>query len=133
MKADLRALLLATSGLTTHVGSRIDWGGSAQGEICPRIVLWRIGEATGRTMKGPDSIRFYRVQCDIYAETEIKADDVGEIVRATLDHYRGGRFELITFENVNDTREGGSNEASYPHRVSLDFITRWRAPNVVNT
>ncbi len=132
MKEDLRTLLLASSGLTDLCGNRIDWGGSPQGAPYPRIVLWRIGENTGKTMQGPDSIRFYRIQCDVYAETDLEAEGLSEALRALLDHYRGGRFELITFEAVNDTREGGSNEARYPHRVSLDFITRWRAPNALD-
>lgn len=126
MEEELRAILLATAGVTTLCGNRIDFGANAQGAAYPRIVMFTIGNDVGSTMQGPDSIEFGRVQIDIYAETYAQAKQLSRAVKTTLNHYRGGGFQLVTFESARDSREGGTNEAERPYRVSLDFITRWR-------
>jgi len=46
-------------------------------------------------------------------------------VRAVLDGYSGGGFQGVFLAGSRDTREGGTNEAERPFRVSLDFITHF--------
>lgn len=127
MKQELRALLLASSGLTALVGNRIDWGKNAQGSEYPRVTLHGVSRNIGSHMQGPDSIEFARVQINCMALTEGQADAVASEITRLLNHYRGGNFELITFEGDGDLQEGGTNVAERPVGVRLDFLTRWRA------
>lgn len=127
MEEELIALLLASSGITALCGNRIDFGGNPQGAQNPRIVLWTISNNIGSHMQGPDAIEFGRVQIDAYADTYSQSKQLSRAVIAVLSHYRGGGFQLVTFEGARDSREGGTNEADRSYRVSLDFLTRWRA------
>ena len=123
MEEHFRALLLNTTAVTDIVSTRIDFGGGPQGQADPRIALWTIGDLENHTMNGPDGLSTGRVQVDCYASTYAGAKTLSRAVRAALDGYSDADFQGIFHSGSRDTREGGSNEAYRPYRVSLDFIT----------
>jgi hypothetical protein len=125
MEEDLRAILLASSGVTALVGTRINFGTHPQGQLMPAIVLNTISADNGHTNSGPDSLLTGRVQVDSYGLTYGATKALSRAVLAALDGYRGGSFQGIFHAGSRDSREGGSNEADRPYRVSTDFLTNW--------
>ena len=125
MEEQIVALLLASSGVTALCGNRINFGANAQGAAYPRIVMWTIGDAEGHNLQGPDGHSVGRVQVDCYGATYASAKQLSRAVRAVLDGYSGGGLQGVFLAGTRDTREGGSNEAERPFRVSLDFITHF--------
>ena len=129
MEEQLRAILLASSGVTALApAARINWGAHPQGAALPALVLNVISDAEEYTMTGPDGLSQGRVQVDAYADTYAQAKQLSRAVLAALSGYRGGGFQGVFHVGTRDSREGGSNEADRPFRVSLDFTTHWRQP-----
>ena len=127
MEEAFRAILHAASGVTNLApASRINFGGHPQGKPLPAIVLSVIGDNGGHTLKGADGLSVGRVQVDCYGDTYSGAKALSRAALTALDAYRGGSFSSIFHDGSRDSREGGSNEADRPYRVSLDFITNWR-------
>ena len=127
MEIEFRAILLASSGVTSLApSSRINFGATPQGQPLPAIVLNTISDNGGHTLTGTDGLSVGRVQVDCYGDTYGAAKGLSQAAIAALDAYRGGNFSGIFHAASRDGREGGSNEADRPYRVSLDFITNWR-------
>lgn len=126
MEEAFRAILLTNAQVSAIVGTRVDWGSQTQGAGYPSIVLHVIDDFEDATMTGPSGLSQGRVQVDCYAETYGAAKLLSRAVRAVLDGYRGGQFSGIFHAATRDGREGGTNEATRPYRVSLDFFTNWR-------
>jgi hypothetical protein len=127
MKAAFRAILLASSGVTTLApASRINWGARPQGSALPGVVMNVTSDAEDYTLAGRDGLSQGRVQVDCYGQTHTEAEQLSAAVRAALSGYRGGNFRLVEHVATQDRREGGANEADRPFRVILDFLTHWR-------
>lgn len=122
MEEAFRSLLLATAGVTALVGSRVDWGARPQGSAFPAIALHLVSDVNGHTLDGPETMREARVQVDCWAETYAGAVALGRAVRAALDGHRGGDFLGVFLANMRDGREGGTDSADRPFRISLDFL-----------
>lgn len=128
MEEEFRALLTGSAAVTAIVpASRINWGAHPQGAALPGLVLNVIDDAEGLVMNGPNGLFQGRVQVDCYAETYKGSKQLSRVVHALLHGYRGGSFRLVSHDSSRDSREGGSNEATRPYRVSMDFNTAWRA------
>jgi hypothetical protein len=122
MELQLRALLLASLGLPA---ARISWGEHPQSITSPYVVLTRISDGQGLTLKGPDMLTRSRVQIDIYAPVYSAAKQVSDAVKALLHGYRGAGFRLVSHDGTRDSREGGE-DADRLHRISMDFLVTWR-------
>lgn len=129
MEEELRALLLAATTVTDISGSRINFGARPQGQMLPAIVLNTISGAIGLVHSGPDGMLSASVQVDCYAHSYGAAKALSLAVIGLLHGHRSGAFKGVFLTNTRDSREGGSNEAERPFRVSLDFDTHWRADN----
>jgi hypothetical protein len=127
MEQEFRSILLASSGVTALVGTRVNFGTHPQGQPYPALVLNVISDAEDYHMNGPNGLFQGRVQVDCYGLTYGAAKAASRAVRALLHCYRGGGFLLITHVSTRDSREGGSNEVERPFRVGMDFTTAWRA------
>jgi len=127
MEEDLRALLLASTAVTTLAGTRVNFGVNPQGAARPNVVLNVIDGAEGMTMSGPDGLSQSRVQVDCYGDTYSAAKTLARAVIATLNGHHDNNFRGVFHVTTRDTREGGTNEADRPYRTSLDFMTHWRA------
>lgn len=126
MEEELRAILLGDAGVSNVAGNHVDWGANAQGATGPRVVLWVIDGSEGYTMRGPDKLWRGRVQADCYAESYGAVTSLSRAVVARLGGYRGGGFQGVFQEGTRSGREGGTNDAERPFRVSLDFMINWR-------
>ena len=126
MEEAFRALLLASSGVTALVGTRINWGAHPQGAAMPFIVLTVISGNGGHTLQGRDGLSEGRVQVDCYADTYRAAKLLARAVAGAVDAHQGGQFSGVFHAGTRDLREGGANEADRPYRVSMDFMTHWR-------
>lgn len=126
MEEDVRTLLLADGGVSAIVGTRINWGAHPQGASMPAIVLTAVSNVSGHTLDGPWAMSDGRVQVDCYADTYSSAKALGRAVRTALDGYAGGTINAVFFENAQDGREGGTNEAERPFRMSLDFFVNYQ-------
>jgi hypothetical protein len=96
MEELIRARLLASGGVTSLAGSRVDFGGNPQGTANPRVCMWTISDAEGLTISGPDGFSPGRVQVDCYGDTYSSAKALARAVRAALDGYADGALQLVT-------------------------------------
>lgn len=129
MEEALRTMLLANAGVTAIAGTNINWGEHPQGVATPFIVLTLIDDAEGLYLdadEGSDGLSIGRVQVDCYGTSYRTAKRLARAVRAAAHGYRGGSFSGIFEVASRDFREGGSNEADRPFRVSVDLLTHWR-------
>jgi hypothetical protein len=128
MEEEFRAILTGAAAVTALApASRINFVSHPQGAPLPGVVLTVVTDFENMTMRGPDGLSQGRVQADCYAMTYTQAKQLSRAVRAALSGYSGGGFSLVEHVATRDGREGGSNEAERPFRVSLDFQTHWRA------
>ncbi|ARU02971.1 tail completion protein gp17 [Yoonia vestfoldensis] len=125
MEEAFRTILAASPAVSGIAGDRINFGTNVQGARYPRIVMFTIDDAEGHNLDGPDGHSIGRVQVDCYAMSYEEAKLLSRTVRAVLDGYSGDGFQGVFHALSRDTREGGSNEAKRPFRVSLDFITHY--------
>ncbi|MDG3040439.1 DUF3168 domain-containing protein [Roseicyclus marinus] len=128
MEEALRSLLLANSTIAGLLAGGVNWGTRPQGQPLPAIVLNVITSAEGYRLKGRDGLLQARVQVDCYGSTYGSAKILSRAVIDLLGGYSGGGFRGVFHVGTRDSREGGSNEADRPFRVSLDFTTHWREP-----
>ena len=125
MEEQLRTLLLASSGVSSHVGGRINFGVHPQGEPFPAIVLNTISDSEGYTLSGPNGVTESRFQCDCYAGTYGAAKLLSRAVRGLLSGHSDSAFQGVFHVGSRDGRESGSNEVERPYRVSMDFMVHF--------
>jgi len=125
MEEQFRSLLTGSAAVTAIVpASRISWGVIAQGKPLPAIALNVISNQDGLTYKGPDGLWQGRVQVDCYGTDYGTTLALGETIIALLSGYKGGRFLGIFLDGRRDNYDPAA--INRPHRVSLDFATKWR-------
>lgn len=127
MEEELLTVLLSDAAVSAATGGRVAWVKRPQGDVLPAVVLNVIHDANGLTMQGPDGLWQGRVQADCYALTLVEVKAAARALISLLHGYRGGGFRLVEHVATRDSREGGTDEAEMPFRVSLDFMTHWRA------
>ncbi|RHZ91151.1 DUF3168 domain-containing protein [Cereibacter sphaeroides] len=126
MEEALRALLLASGGVTALAAKRVNFGSHPQGDPLPALVLNTISDREGLTVSGPDGVQQARVQIDCYAESYGAAKQLSRAVRAVLHGHSGGGFQGVFLDGARDLREPG-DDTGRPYRVSLDFLTIYSA------
>ena len=124
MERQLRALLRADPAIAA-ITAHINWGAHPTGLPWPAAVLTVISDTQGYTLDGPDGLSAIRVQIDCYAATYDAAKDRSRAIRAKLSGYSGGQFQGVFLAGLRDGREGGTNEADRPFRVSMDFMVHF--------
>ena len=122
MEEQIRALLLADSGVSGLVSDRINYGEHPQGEAMPFIVLNVISDAEEYHLTGPKGVSVARIQADCYAATYGAAKQLSRSVRELLSGYQSKPVQGVFHVSSRDGREGGTNEAERPYRVSMDFM-----------
>lgn len=121
MEELIRARLLAEAGVTDFVGSRVNFGEHPQGAALPGLVLQTVSGIDGYNISAPDGVNQARVQVDCYAVSYGAAKLLSRAVLAALSGWSGGGVQGVFHAGSRDGREGGTNEAARPFRVSLDF------------
>ena len=125
MEETFRALLLSDSGVSSHVGNRVNFGTHPQGRPLPAIVLNVVSSTEDNHMNGKGPFNG-RMQVDVYGGTYKAATLAARAVLNKLNSYRGGGFDFIEHISTRNSRKSGSNEVSQPFRASLDFNIIWR-------
>lgn len=123
MEAALVAKLLASAGITTLVGQRINWSRRPQGSGLPAIVLHRIDGAPDYHLTGASGIVASRVQVDCWGASYGSAKSVARAVEAVVSAARftqgAVRFDAIL---IIDERDSSFDENNTPlYRTSLDL------------
>jgi hypothetical protein len=103
------------------VGARVNFGAHPQGQPLPAIVLNTVSDLEGVSLDGRDGLSGARIQVDCYAIDYGPAKRLSRAVKAVLNGYSGDRIQGVFHAGSRDGREGGTNEAIRPYRVSLDF------------
>lgn len=124
MEEQLRALLQTDTAIGT-ITPHINWGAHPQAQPLPALVLNVISDTEGYTLDGPDGLSAIRVQADCYATTYGAAKALSRAVRSKLSGHSGGQFQGVFLAGSRDGREGGTNEADRPFRVSMDFMVHF--------
>ena len=131
MEENLIAHLLADSGLSALVSTRVHPGSLPQDSALPAVVVNRISGAPQYDDKGETGLNEARIQLDCWAGTYSLAKLVARAVIARLSAFDGAVgttvFVHIMLESERDTRETGGNAAEHLFRTSLDFNI-WTQP-----
>lgn len=125
MEEAIRTLLLADSGVSSRASDRVNFGTHPQGQPFPAIVLNTISDAEEYTLDGPNGLSQGRVQADCYGDSYRSAKELSRAVRSLLSGYQSGAFQGVFHVSSRDSREGGTNEADRPYRVSMDFMVHF--------
>ena len=126
MEEGIIARLLATSGVTALVSTRVSPGRRPQASALPAIDVNTISGAPVYTDDGESGLASARVEINCWGQTYSSAKLVARAVKAALSAFVG-ESAGITFQNVllddeRDFSETGSNAAEYLFSTNLDFI-----------
>jgi len=128
VEQELRNLLRGDPDIAAQTDGRVNWTLHPQGAAYPALVLNVVSDLPGLSLSGPTGLFQGRVQIDAYALSSIDdAIRLGRAVTNLLHGHAGGGFRGVWQDGRRTSREGGTNEATRPYRVSLDFVTNWRA------
>jgi hypothetical protein len=123
MEAALIAKLLAASGVTALVSTRINWLRRPQGDGLPCIVLHRIDGTPDVHHGGYSGLVQSRVQVDCWASTYGAAKAIARAVQTavTAQTFTQGavRFDCIL---IVDERDATFDETTPLFRTSLDLM-----------
>jgi hypothetical protein len=126
MEEAIIARLLATSGISSLVSTRVYPGAVPQGSAMPAMVVNTITGAPIYADEGEVGLDQARMQIDCWATTYAGAKLLAREVRESLSGFEGASggvtFPYILLETTRDSREGGANTSEYRYRTSMDFI-----------
>jgi Protein of unknown function (DUF3168) len=118
--------LLASSGVTALVQTRVYPGTRAQGSALPAIVFNMISANPSYSDDGEDGISEARIQLDCWGASYSSAKKTARAVKAALSAFQGVvsgvNIRYIALDLEHDLREAGGDAADYPFRTSLDFL-----------
>ncbi|MEC9433874.1 MAG: DUF3168 domain-containing protein [Pseudomonadota bacterium] len=131
MIIDLQAVLLAASPVAALVGTRVYPNVRPQGTELPALVLTVISGGREYHFGGVSALATRRVQADAYGATAAGAMALSDAVEAALSGLRavqgGTEFQGVFLEAERGRFEPAQEEGSRAHRVSLDFIVKYRS------
>lgn len=121
MEEALRALLTGHAAVTALVpASRINFGKHPQGLPLPGVVINVVANGSADySLDGP-GLFDARVQIDAYGETYAQVKAVERAIRARLEGYRGGVFQMIGLLVASDRAEEVATNSPI-HRVIMDY------------
>lgn len=126
MEEDIRTRLLATSGVTALVSSRVYCGSRPQGGVVPDVIINRISGAPIYTDDGESGLAEARLEIECFGTTYASAKNAARAVIASLSAFFGTvgvtTFQYILLDSERDFRESGGNVPEYLFRTQLDFI-----------
>ncbi len=125
MEELITARLLADVAVSGLVGTRIYPMRRQQNSALPALVLTRISGERQYDDEGAIGMVNARLQVDCWSEDYTGAKTLARAVRDSLGGYsgtnEGAGIHFVTLDGERDLDEGGSNQAEYLYRVSLDF------------
>lgn len=123
MEEALVNLLLSAAGVTSLVGTRINWLRKPQSDDGdPYIVLQRIDGDRDYHMRGPSGYVSSRVQADVYGTTYASSKKAARAMITVLSGHRGGIFQGIFIDSERDLPAADAGEVTNLFRTSVDLI-----------
>jgi len=130
MEESLSALLLASSGVTTLVGTGVYWSTRPQASALPAAVLQTISAVPIDSDEGDSGLVSSRVQIDCWAVSALGAKQVARAIKDVLSgkaaQHSGTEFQGFFTEDERESVEEATG-GSLIYRTSLDFIVWWHA------
>lgn len=118
--------LLATTGVTNIVGTRVFPGSLPQAYAMPAVTMHVISGGPLYADDGEVGLDEVRVQIDCWATTYSAAKLLARAVRESLSAFVGTvgstAFPYILLDVIRDFREAGGNQAEYLFRTNMDYI-----------
>lgn len=127
MEEQLRQLLLTSSAIYAHVGSRVDWGLRPQGAALPALTLMVVSGADQATLQGTDHLSDARVQVDCWGSTYGAAKILSRAVIARLNGHKDTNFAGIFHAGTRDLNNDAVTDPVGIFGVSLDFTLHHRS------
>lgn len=112
--ADLRTYLLAQSGVSTLIGTRMYPDALPEGATLPAVVYYRISGTHVESLGGIKAAGTCRVQLDAYAATRLAADAVGDALVAALRSLSVGQQSIGAGTIVCDVEIQGPRHDRQP-------------------
>lgn len=110
MEEALTAWLLAGTGLTALVGTRITWDDRPQGEALPAITLSFISPGVEYHHGGASTLAGPRVQCDCWGAKSLQAAEVSRALRSRMEALSGAGHASLRAAFLAADRTGGSED-----------------------
>jgi hypothetical protein len=131
VKAAIRRILLANSGVAALVGDRIAWGVLPRGTVYPAISLHLISAPHHYAMSGPSNVATSRVQVNCMADLPVDSDALASAVRGALSGIRvtiqGVTIQGAFLDNEDDLLDGEPHPPDEVHcDVRQDYLI-WHA------
>ena len=125
MRVDLLNLMLADAGLTALCSDRMSWFERPQDGGTPAIVLHMISDVPSYTYQGEGSRKFNRVQCNLYAETDLEIVALATAFKSAVSGYRGivgaTNFKGIFIDGSREGVDPGKSDDEKLFVVSIDL------------
>lgn len=122
MEEALVAYLLSVGGLSTLVGTRINWEQRPQASDLPAITLTVVSVQRDRHYTGRSGLSSSRVQADCWGRTYDEAKRVGRALIAACEPAPPG-FQAILIDSERDDLDDGAPGVFF--RTAIDLIV-WR-------
>lgn len=127
MEEALRAYLLADSGVTAQVGTRVYWGRIVQGATYPAVRLNLISSPRLYSHDGDAGTRSSLVQIDCMAPTYAAAKAALRAIIAHLSGAKGAMSGGLTLQAafVVAERDGNDDDPAQPLDMASADVTLW--------
>jgi len=125
MEADLRARLLADSGVEATGCTGVSWGGRNREDGLPSLVLLMVSPGRDYYHGGATGEDEPRIQIDTYGATDEEADALSKAVRACLEQaatFGDTKFEEGFLDGEQWIDEGEQDGGATLFRISQDYI-----------
>ena len=86
----LRALIARNPNVSLRIGERVFIGYAPQAAAMPFVVLSQVGGRRQHHLRGAAEVAWSNVQVDVVATDEAVGSQLANLVRLSLDAYRGG-------------------------------------------
>ncbi|MBI4916873.1 MAG: DUF3168 domain-containing protein [Acidobacteria bacterium] len=120
-KSSLRLRLIASGALYALVGDRIYRQLLPPGVTLPAVSYNVVSDIGEQAYTGPVGLRAARVQFSAWAETPEVADELGRIIRQTLDGFHGA-LGSVSFGGIHHVNTVDLHDAEAQlYHVAVDF------------
>ena len=127
MEEALRALLLANSGVTDLVSTRVNIGRRPQDvSDLPAIILRKVSAPRDYHFTGATDLIESRFQCDCYGKTYSSAKLTARALMAAVNAYSGTQsgvtIQRISIDSERDNNETESGADRHLFNTSIDLL-----------
>jgi hypothetical protein len=125
METALRTRLKNAAGVSTIVGTRIDWTERPQRSAYPAVVLTLVSDVRSQHMAGFDTFRPTRVQIDCFATTAAQKVSLREaVIAAIVPAATQSGVEFLRAQDISVTDRSKNTETGFVHQDLID-LTIW--------